>query len=242
MVAYGRDLAHVHDVGYGDFARDAAPGLLTLLRRAGIHEGVVVDLGCGSGIWAGALVDAGYDVIGVDQSADLLATARDRVPGATFVHESLFNVQLPPCAAVTAIGEVLTYSTDQRAGRPAVTELLQRIAGALRPGGLLLFDVVTPGREAPAGRRTWSEGQDWLLCLDAREDSAAGTLTRRITVFRETGEGYRRSDEIHRLWLYERGAALADLEAAGLRPRTLTGYGRALRFREGHIGFAAVKP
>lgn len=92
MEAYGRDLAHVHDLGHGDFARDAAPGVLALITDAGIHDGLVVDLGCGSGIWAAALVEAGYDVVGVDQSAALLQIARERAPAARFVHGSLFDV------------------------------------------------------------------------------------------------------------------------------------------------------
>jgi SAM-dependent methyltransferase len=241
MEAYGRDVAHVHDVGHGDFARDAAPGVLGLMRRAGVHEGLVVDLGCGSGIWAAALVDAGYDVIGVDQSAALLEIARERAPGARFVQASLFDVKLPPCSAVTALGECFSYCVDERAGRTALAIMLRRIAAALRPGGLLVFDVMTPGSEPEQGRRTWSEGPDWLLCLDVREDPEGATLTRRIAVFRPENEHYRRSDELHRLWLYSRGAALADLDAAGLRGRTLNGYGRRVRFRRGHIGFAAIK-
>lgn len=242
MEVYGEDVAHVHDTGHGDFARDAASGVLSLMRRAGVHEGLVVDLGCGSGIWAAALIDAGYDVIGVDQSAELLEIARRRAPGARFVHGSLYDLRLPPCSAVTALGECFSYAVDRRAGRTALLAVLHRIAGALRPGGILVFDVMTPGSEPETGRRTWSEGPDWLLCLEAREHPDTATLTRRIAVFRPDGERYRRSDELHRLWLYSRGDALADLESAGLRPRTLTGYGRRLRFRHGHIGFAATKP
>lgn len=242
MEAYGRDLAHVHDVGHGHFARDAAPGVLALMRDAGIGEGLVVDLGCGSGIWAAALVEAGYDVVGVDQSAALLEIARERAPAARFVHGSLFDVELAPCSVVTALGECFSYCFDERAGRAAVSALLRRIAAALRSGGLLVFDVMTPGSEPAGGRRTWSEGPDWLLCLEAREDPEARTLTRRIAVLRREDDLYRRSDELHRLWLYSRDEALADLRAAGLRGRSLSGYGPRLRFRPGHLGFAAGKP
>ena len=56
--AYQQDLAYIHDVGYGDFARNSAPQLLELLAQAGVDEGLVVDLGCGSGIWAAALSKA----------------------------------------------------------------------------------------------------------------------------------------------------------------------------------------
>ena len=49
---YGEDLAYIHDVGFGDFALGAAPGMLEILRRSGIRGALVVDLGCGSGLWA----------------------------------------------------------------------------------------------------------------------------------------------------------------------------------------------
>jgi SAM-dependent methyltransferase len=77
---YAPDLAAIHDAGFGGFARDAAPGLLRRLRRAGIRDGLVVDIGCGSGIWARALTDAGYDVLGVDVSEAMLQIARRRAP------------------------------------------------------------------------------------------------------------------------------------------------------------------
>ena len=60
--AYDNDLAYVHDVGFTDFAKESAPGLLKILRSAGVRERLVVDLGCGSGVWAQELVNAGYDV------------------------------------------------------------------------------------------------------------------------------------------------------------------------------------
>src|SRR5215218_7480954 len=108
---YGPDLAHVHDVAFGDWARDAAPFVLARLREAGIEDGLVVDLGCGSGIWAAG-------VLGVDGSAEMLALARSRAPGARLRRGSLHEVELPPCVAVTAVGECVNY------GGPPGLELL----------------------------------------------------------------------------------------------------------------------
>jgi SAM-dependent methyltransferase len=241
---YGRDVAHVHDTGYGDFARDAAPGLLALLRDGGVHGGLVVDLGCGSGIWAAALLEAGYDVLGIDASGELLEIARRRAPAASLVHGSLLDAPLPPCAAVTSIGECVTYGPDPRAGRTAFVALLERIGAALRPGGVLVFDVVTPSREP---RRTWSEGEDWIVCVDGRPDRDAGTYRRAMTVLRRHGGagpgdgGWRRSDEVHDVWLYEPEDVLADLRAAGFDARELDGYGDRVRFGRGHAGFAASR-
>src|SRR5437867_4220617 len=112
MSGYREDLAYIHDVGFGNFARRAAPGLLQILRTLGTVEGPVVDLGCGSGIWARALGNAGYDVLGVDQSADMLAIARQRAPNAEFCQASFLRTDLPRCAAVTAIGECFNYLFD----------------------------------------------------------------------------------------------------------------------------------
>ena len=123
---YRGDLAHVQDAGFGDFARGAAPGLLLALAEDGIRDGLVVDLGCGSGIWAEILLAAGYDVHGIDLSADLLEIARRRAPGARFEQGTLLDAGLPPCVAVTAIGEVLGYAFDPRTGADAVTALFGR--------------------------------------------------------------------------------------------------------------------
>ena len=241
MSAYGRDLAHVHDVGWGDFARRATPGLLELLLDAGIREGLVVDLGCGGGIWARELVDVGYAVLGVDISPDMLAIARRRVPEARFVEASLFDAELPPCAAVTSIGECAGYAFDPAAGRQALAGLFARAHAALAPGGLLVLDFAEPGREPPRDRprRDWYEGRGWTLCLTAWEEGER--LVREIRLFREDGEAWRRSDELHEVVLHRREDVLSALEAAGFSARALAGYGSALTFEPGLCGYAAVR-
>jgi SAM-dependent methyltransferase len=88
---YKEDLAFIHDVGHGDFALGSAPGILEILKRSKIREGLVVDLGCGSGLWAGELTKAGYRVFGIDISESMLDIARGRVPDAEFRVASLFE-------------------------------------------------------------------------------------------------------------------------------------------------------
>ena len=244
MSAYGPDLAHVHDVGWGDFARRATPGLLAMFRRGGVAEGLVVDLGCGSGIWARALVDEGFDVLGVDISTDMLEIARERVPEAAFAHASLFDVDLPPCAAITSIGECAGYAFDARSGRDALADLLKRAHAALRPGGMLVFDLAEPGREPPRERprRDWHEGDGWTLWLEAWEDPEQARLVRDIRVFRRAGDSYRRSDERHEIVLHAREAVLGELEATGFTARALDGYGSGLPFEGALVGFEATKP
>src|SRR5436305_1060377 len=104
MKAYAPDLAYIHDTGFTRFIRTATPGLLRILRRNGIRGGLVVDAGCGSGIWARELADRGYEVLGIDISAAMIRLARRHAPAARFQVGSFLSVPLPPCDAVTSLG------------------------------------------------------------------------------------------------------------------------------------------
>jgi SAM-dependent methyltransferase len=240
---YGEDLAYVHDVGFGGYALGAAPGILNILARGGIREGLVVDLGCGSGLWAKELADAGYDVLGIDVSEAMVRISRGRVPEAEFRVATLFEVDIPSCNVVTAIGEVLNYLFDPATGGDrALVRLFDRIHDALTPGGVFVFDVAEPGQVTRATpTRTFSEGEDWVVLVEKEEDREHETLTRRIVTFRKAGECYRRTDEVHRLQLY--GAAdIADrLRRAGFRVLVARGYGR-YRLPKAHAAFVAHKP
>jgi SAM-dependent methyltransferase len=236
---YGADLAYFHDAGFGDCARGAAPWILAELRRRGIRGGRVVDLGCGSGLWAAELCRAGYDVLGVDLSAAMLALARRRAPRATFRRGSLLTTPLPPCEAVTSLGECLSYAFDARAGARALPGLFRRVYGALRPGGLFVFDVATPGRGAGPPVR-WHAGDGWVVIARVDENARRGMLTRRIATFRRRGRTWRRTDEVHRLRLYRPARVLKALTSAGFAARAIGGYDR-YRLPRGWVGFVASR-
>src|SRR5439155_12912342 len=73
---YDQDLAYIHDAGFTDLARNAAAVVLKLLRNHKLQNGLIVDLGCGSGVLAERLTRAGYNVLGVDISESMLKLAR----------------------------------------------------------------------------------------------------------------------------------------------------------------------
>jgi SAM-dependent methyltransferase len=227
---YGSDLAHVHDVAFGGWVRDAAPFVLARMHEAGIVDGRVVDLGCGSGIWAAELLAAGYDVVGVDASADMLAMARERAPGATFAQQSLHDAELPPCVAITAIGECVNYG-----GPPSLELLFQHAWRALEPGGLLVFDAAVPGREPEGRRRARHEGDGWVMRVEFAEDHTARTLTRRIALVRDG----RSSEELHVLRLYDPADVVEWLEASGFDVVTHPSYGAARGLPGVHVYVAA---
>jgi SAM-dependent methyltransferase len=238
---YQDDLAYIHDAGFLGFATSAAPGVLALLARHSVKTGLVVDLGCGSGLWARMLTDAGYDVLGVDYSRAMIALARKRAPMAKFRHGSYLTVDLPPCDAVTSMGECLNYLFDRDDDAP-LDRLFRRVHSALRPGGLFVFDLLEPG-QLPEGtpQRRHRTGDDWAVMVEVEEDTAKHQLTRHITNFRRVGKLYRRSEEVHRLQLYRGRDMAAALSQIGFQVRLMRGYG-AFRLGRAHVVFAARKP
>lgn len=239
---YREDLAYIHDVGFGDYALESAPGILEILARNKIREGLVVDLGCGSGLWARELTKAGYRVLGIDISESMVEIARRCAPGAEFRAGSLFDADIPSCDAVTSIGEVFNYLFDPENSSRNLDGLFLRIHDALAPGGVLVFDVAEPGQvRRGAMERGFSEGEDWAVLVEKEEDAGRGILTRRIVSFRRVGEYYRRDDEVHRQRLYKSPEIAGKLRRAGFRVRTMRGYGR-YRLPGAHAAFVARKP
>lgn len=240
MSAYRDDLSYIHDARFGDFARGAATGLLKILCRARITNGVIVDLGCGSGIWAQKLSRAGYCVWGIDLAPAMIRMARERVPGGQFQTGSYLKANLPPCEAVTAVGECFNYRFDRRNNLRALSRLFRRVFRALRPGGLFLFDIAGPGRGNVPRLRCW-EGKGWAILVKVVEDGGKRVLTRQITTFRKRGKLYRRDQETHRLLLFDPSEIKKHLRQAGFSVRLLDGYGKQT-LPKGCIGFMAQKP
>ena len=224
---YGADQAAIHHERFGALAAGAAADLLGALAGADLRSGTVVDLGCGSGILARIVCDAGYDVIGVDLSADMVEIARAEAPAATFHEGSIHDAAVPGgCVGVTSIGEVLNYGTDVRSGFEAVERLAGRVHEALAPGGIWLFDVSGPGRAGPTGLvKQFHRHAAWCLGMTASETNEQRRLDREITIFATEADGrYRRIEEHHVLHLYDRDELASALGRAGFGVEVDDGY------------------
>lgn len=239
---YKEDLAYIHDVGHADFALKSAPGILDLLRRSGIRDGLVVDLGCGSGLWATELLKADYKVLGIDISEAMIRIARKRAPRAQFRIESLFDADIPPCCAVTSISECFNYLFDPESNRQTLAPIFRRIYNALHPGGLFIFDIAEPGQIAKGDTgKAFREGEDWIVMVKKQEDRKRRMFTRRIISLRKTGRRYRRSEETHIQRLYKAIDIAGELRRAGFRVRISRSYGD-YKLPRAHAAFIARKP
>lgn len=73
------EFAYFYDEFNGEADYDALYSQIhTKLEAHGIHDGIVADLGCGTGELTLMLTQAGYDMIGIDQSEEMLCVVRDK--------------------------------------------------------------------------------------------------------------------------------------------------------------------
>jgi SAM-dependent methyltransferase len=194
---YRPDLARVHHLGFGFHADACAPGILALLAPVLDREGLVVELGCGSGLLTRHLVDAGHRVIATDASPAMVDLAREYAAGAQDVRVLVLpDDPIPAADAIVSVGHVVSY-LDERA---AVERALAAIAAAVRPGGLFALDICdlewgTARRDAP----NYSRAEDDWAIVTVFSRPAPDVFVRDITTFLPNDDGsWRRDDERHR--------------------------------------------
>jgi 2-polyprenyl-3-methyl-5-hydroxy-6-metoxy-1,4-benzoquinol methylase len=103
---YREDLALVHDRGFGFHAAACAPGIVGFLEPVRSSGGIVLKLGCGSGLLTRELVAAGHRVIATDASPAMLKLAEGRLGGRALQirQPTLPDDPLPAADAIVAIG------------------------------------------------------------------------------------------------------------------------------------------
>ncbi|MFE4977524.1 class I SAM-dependent methyltransferase [Kitasatospora sp. NPDC056651] len=118
--------------------------------------GTALDAACGTGRQTGALVARGHRTIGVDQSPEMLAKARERAPEAEFRAGHLEDLPLDDDSVDLAVCSLaMTHLEDLSAG---VAEL----ARVVRPGGRILVSDLHPFVIALQGQCVFVHGADGL--------------------------------------------------------------------------------
>jgi SAM-dependent methyltransferase len=223
---YRDDLAYVHDQGFGFHAEGCAPGLLALLEPVRQRQGVVLEIGCGSGLLTKLLVGGGHRVVATDASAAMLELTRAAVPGAERVGVlALPDDPVPAADAIVGVGHALNYLPD--AG--AVERALVALARALRPGGLFALDLCDLAwgtnriGAVPHGR----VGDDWAIVTRFSQPSP-DRFDREITTFvRQPDGAYRRDEEFHRNVLIDTAGVPALLRGHGVTATIGTSFADA---------------
>ncbi|MET0901846.1 MAG: class I SAM-dependent methyltransferase [Acidimicrobiales bacterium] len=213
---YRAALAKVHHEGFGFHADACAPGILRHLAPVRERDGLVLEIGCGSGLLTKHLTDAGHRVVATDASPAMLDIARSYAPGA-LEHRvvALPDDPLPDVDAIVSTGHALSYIDTQARLEAA----LVACARALLPGGVLALDLEDLStREAQMARppAAWV-GDDWAMFMERVSDGPAHFARSMTTFMKEDDDRYRREHERHDNVLIDvRGVVPPLLEAEGL--------------------------
>lgn len=118
--------------------------LKELLKEYEIEDGLVLDLGCGTGTMTEILAEAGYDMIGVDNAEDMLEIAMEKKVESG--HDILYLLQdmrefelYGTVRAVVSICDSVNYITEEE----DLLEVFRLVNNYLDPKGMFIFDFNT---------------------------------------------------------------------------------------------------
>lgn len=144
MEAY-TSFAYVYDtfmdnVPYGEWASHIREKLC----EHGVTDGIVLDLGCGTGTMTERLAGYGYDMIGIDNSEEMLELAMEKRMESG--HDILYLLQdmrefelYGTVRAVVSVCDSVNYMTEP----DELEEVFRLVNNYLDPKGIFLFDFNT---------------------------------------------------------------------------------------------------
>lgn len=119
--------------------------LLSLLKSNGVHKGILLDLACGTGSLSVYFAKRGYEVIGVDISADMLSRARVKAYESgvdiLLLNQSMTQLDLygtVDCAVCTL--DSINHLTNEA----DVKKCFECVSLFMNEGGVFIFDANTP--------------------------------------------------------------------------------------------------
>lgn len=142
--------------------REWADFLQEILQKEGISDGLVLDLGCGTGSMTEELAGRGYDMIGVDNSEDMLEIAMEKRQESG--HDILYLLQdmqefelYGTVRAVVSVCDSVNYVTEKE----ELEQIFRLVNNYLDPGGIFVFDFNTEYKYREVlGDRTIAENRE----------------------------------------------------------------------------------
>ncbi len=157
------------------------------LERHNVQNGIVVDLGCGTGDLTLMLTQAGYDMIGVDQSEEMLAVLREKADELELSQRLLLLRQniLELDLYGTIRAAISTFDTYNHIGpKENFEKAIEKAAFFMEKGGVFLFDLNTPYKHQKvlADNVFDLEGPDATCRWENHYDEATQTVDIQINI------------------------------------------------------------
>ena len=145
MEAYS-DFARVYDIFMDNVEYEKwAEYLIGSLKEYGIEDGIVLELGCGTGVMTELLAESGYDMIGVDNSEEMLGEAMEK--RAESGHEILYLERdmrefelYGTVRAIVSVCDSMNYIGQRK---KICVQVFKLVNNYLDPDGIFIFDMNT---------------------------------------------------------------------------------------------------
>lgn len=191
----------------------------SLLKEYKIEDGLVLDLGCGTGKLTRLLEDAGYDMIGIDYSGEMLEIAREHQEedsNILYLLQDMREFELyGTVRAVVSVCDSMNYITEEE----DLLQVFRLVNNYLDPKGLFIFDLNTVYKyKELLGETTISENREegsfiWDNYYEEEEQINEYDLTLFI---KEKDNLYRKYEETHFQKAYTLEKVKELLEKAGM--------------------------
>lgn len=193
--------------------------LIGLLKEYGVSDGLVLELGCGTGKMTRLLAEAGYDMTGVDNSQEMLQIAREagqEEDNILYLLQDMREFELyGTVKAVVSICDSMNYILEE-ADLLAVFRLVNNY---LDPGGIFIFDLNTIYKyQELMGETTICENrEEGSFIWDNFYEEAEHLNQYDLTFFIKEENGlYRKYEETHFQRGYELEQVKILIEQAGM--------------------------
>ena len=144
MAAY-QSFAKLYDLFMDGVPYDAwCEQTVRLLASFGITDGIVAELGCGTGNCTERLAARGFDMIGIDNAEEMLEEALQKKiangSNALYLCQDMREFELyGTCRAIISRCDAMNYLC----GTEELSEVFRLVNNYLDPGGIFLFDMNT---------------------------------------------------------------------------------------------------
>lgn len=182
------------NVSYDETAKYVAD----ILSENGIKKGILLDLACGTGTMSVQMAKRGYEVIGIDNSPEMLSEAREKAYEAEedilFLCQDMCDIDLYGTVECTIC---LLDSLNHLESEEELLAAFKGVSLFTVPGGLFIFDVNTQYKHKYVlGNNTFVYDNDDVYCVWQNEyDDKSKTVEIFLDFFEEENGLYRRSSE-----------------------------------------------
>lgn len=218
-----RNFAQVYDLFMNDVPYEMWTDYLqSLLCEYKVENGLVLELGCGTGSVTELLAERGYDMIGIDNSMDMLEIAMEKKLESE--HDILYLLQdmrefelYGTVAAIVSICDSMNYITEEE----DLLEVFRLANNYLDPEGVFIFDLNTiyKYREIMGDRTIAENREEGSFIWDNYYDEEEQINEYDLAIFIPEGEDglYRKYEEVHYQRGYELDRIKELLEEAGMK-------------------------